>query len=384
MKKKIRAIVSSVILLCFSIGIFAHQEFIVRHIQVEGLEGITKETVLSYLPIKVGDSLTEQKSEQAIASLYKTGFFDNIRLEKIGDTLLIKVVQRPIISRISISGNDDIPTKKLKEALKKMSFEEGEVYSTLILEKIKGALESEYFIAGKYNARVQVSAKNLSRTRVEVSIDISEGKVSKIQQIKIIGNTSFSEKDLLKRFKLSTDSIFNYFNHNDQYSREKLTADLETLRSFYMDRGYIKFKIDSTQVLLSPDRKQVYLVVRITEGGQYRVSGYAFSGKLVLAKNKLEPLITIKRGDIFSRKVIMDINKNLMQLYVEKGYANVNIEAAPKIDDDAHTVFLNFQINPGSRVYVRQVTFSNHYRTNDEVLRREIQQMEGGVVSSTN
>lgn len=381
MMKKMKIIVSFM-LLFFVTCAFAYQEFVVRAIQVVGLEGITKETVLSYLPIKTGETLTAQKSQQTIAALYKTGFFDNISLTKSGGTLVIKVKQRPIISRITISGNEDIPTKKLKEALKKMNFAEGDVYNPSVLEKIKGALESEYFMAGKYNARVNLDVKTLSRNQIAVTITISEGKVSKIHQIKIIGNAAFSQKELLGQFKLTTEGLLTFINHNDQYSKEKITADLETLRSYYMDRGYIKFKIDSVQVLLSPDRKQVYLVIRVSEGGQYRVTGYTFSGKLVLPKSKLEPLITFNKGDVFSRKVLMGINKNLTQVFGEKGYSNANIDAEPKLDDENHTVFVDFRINPGPRVYVHHVTFSNNYRTNEEVLRREVKQMEGGVIST--
>lgn len=365
-----------------TVSAWAYQEFIIKQINVEGLEGISRETVLSYLPIKVGDALTPQKSQQIIAALYKTDFFDNINLARSNNTLIIRVVQRPIIGRITVSGNEDIPTKKLKESLKKMNFAEGDSYNPSVLDKIKGALESEYFMAGKYNARVSISVKKQARNRVAVTINISEGKVSKIHQIKIIGNVAFSQSELLKQFKLTTAGLFTFIRHNDQYSREKLTRDLEALRSYYMDRGYIKFKINSTQVLLSPDHKQVYLVIAISEGGQYRISGYTFSGNLLLPRHQLAALITFKKGDIFSRKAMMEVNKAMMQAFGEKGYANANIDVIPKMNDENHTVFLNFQITPGPRIYVHHILFENNYRTNDEVLRREVHQMEGGVVST--
>lgn len=361
---------------------YANVNFTVQSIQIRGLEGISRTTVLSYLHIQPGEILTQRKSDQVIKDLYKTEFFDNVRLGRIGNTLVITVAQRPIISKISISGNKEIKTDQLKKVLNQLGFTEGQVFNPSLLDKIKGSLAEEYFTLGKYNAKVNVKQTKLSRNRIAISITISEGLISKIQQIKIIGNNIFSERTLLKQLTLTTPGLFTWYTHNDQYTTEKLNADLESLRSFYLDRGYLKFNINSSQVSVSPDRQGVYIIIRITEGSQYTISGYTVSGNLILPKQKLLSMIDIKQGQIFSRKSVMAINQKIIDALGERGYANADVNVQPQLNDKNKTVNLNFRIIPGSRVYIRHITFSGNYRTNDATLRRENPLFEGGLFST--
>ncbi len=361
---------------------YANVNFTVQSIQIRGLQGISRSTVLSYVFFKPGEKLDQKKSDQIIEDLYKTEFFDNVRLGRVGNTLVINVVQRPIISKISISGNKKIKTDQLKKILKKIGFDEGQVFNPSLLEKIKGSLSEEYFTLGQYNAKVNVKQTKQSRNRVAIAIKISEGLVSKIHQIKVIGNNVFSERTLLKQFKLSTPGLFTWYTHSDQYTPEKLNADLESLRSFYLDRGYLKFNVNSSQVSVTPDRQGIYILIRVTEGSQYTVSGYTVSGQLVLPKQKLLSMVDIKKGQIFSRKSVMAVNKKIINALGEKGYANADVKVQPKINEKNKSVYLNFRIIPGSRIYIRHITFSGNYRTNDATLRRENPLFEGGLFST--
>jgi len=374
-------ILTTLFYLCLIVSVVAYANFKIEAIKINGLQGISRETVLSYLPVTIGSEVTLKKSNEIIRALYKTGFFDDIRLLRQGHTLVVNVKQRPIIGKISVTGNKKIPTKQLMKALKTMGFAEGQVYDRALLEKMEHSLKQEYFRLGKYNAKVKVNVVPKSRHRVAISIVISEGKEAVIHQIKIIGNHVFSESKLIKLFKLSTPGLLSFYTHDDQYSREKLTADLETLRSYYMDRGYLKFKIDSTQVSMAPDRKEIYITVRITEGPQYKISGYKFSGRLILSKQQLNSLILFKKGDYFSRKNVMATGKRIMKALGNKGYANAVVDPVPQVNEKNKTIFLNIMIKPERRLYVRRIVFSDNYRTNDNVFRREMTQMEGGALA---
>lgn len=362
---------------------YANTNFVVRSIIINGLQGISRSTVLNYIHISPGDTLDQQKSNQLIEDLYKTGFFNDIRLARSGNSLVINVAQRPIIGKISISGNKDIKTDQLKTVLKKLGFVEGQVFNPSILTKIQGSLSEEYFVLGKYNARVTVKTTKESRNRIAISINISEGLVSKIRQIEIIGNHLFSERTLLGQMQLTTPGLFTWYTHNDLYTQEKLNADLESLRSYYLDRGYLKFKIDSSQVSITPDRQAVYIIIKVTEGHQYTISSYDVSGRLILPKAQILKLIDLDKGQIFSRKDVMAVDKKIVDALGAKGYANAQVNVLPKINEKTEQVSLNFQVVPGARVYIRHITFSNNFRTNDATLRRALQLTEGGLFSTT-
>lgn len=374
-------------LFCFlfltATALYAASGFVVRHIEIQGLHGISSSTVLSYMPINIGDRLDTAKSNEIIEALYETGFFENILLSKRVNTLVVKVKQRPIISQLKITGNKVITSDNLYKGLKTLGFVEGRVYDQSVLENIRKSLEHEYFVQGRYDAKVTINVKKINNYQVVVAINIDEGKVAKIQKIEIIGNQAFSENALLKQFKLSPSNLFSFFTHNDQYSKERLAADLESLRSFYMDRGYIRFKILSHQVTIDSARQHVYIVVRIQEGGQYKVKTWKVSGQLILPKDQIEKLITIKSGDIFSRQDVMTTVKSIQDALGDKGYGNANVTALPTIDDQTKQVSLNFQINPGRRIYIRKIIFSGNYRTNDETFRRNLEIQEGSMLSTT-
>lgn len=368
------------------VNIFAATgNFVVRKIKVEGLQRISYGTVLSYLPVKPGETLTPEETSDIITSLYNTGFFSNVQLSRDGNDLIINVVERPTIGAINISGNKKIPTKKLQEVLNNIGIAEGNAFDRSTLQALQESLQQQYFNLGQYNAKVNTTVTQESRNRVAVNINIDEGHPARIKEITIIGNTAFSHRKLVGQFKETTWRPWTFFTHTDQYSRDKLDADLETMRSYYMDRGYLRFKIDSTNVKLSPDNKSVYITITITEGPIYRIKGFTLTGDLK-GQNaaELEKQIPLKPGEIFSRAKIIDIDNALTHLYGNQGYAFASVNPNPEIDDVNHEVFINFNIQPGQRVYVRRITFTGNTKTQDIVLRREMRQEEGGLYSLSN
>lgn len=361
---------------------WAGNGFVVKKIEAEGLQRVSLGTFLSYMPIQAGDRLDSSKTAQIIQALYKTGFFSDVSLyQKDNNVLLVKVVERPTIGTISISGNKKIKTAKLLTALKQQGFAEGEVFDHAVLVGVKQALLQQYYNLGHYDVHVATVVTPKSRNRVVVNINVAEGPVAKIQEIKIIGNRRFTDKQLLKGFTLSTPNIWTFFTNADQYAKEKLDADLETLRSYYLDRGCLEFKVDSTQVSITPDKQHVYIIIHVIEGPLYTVSGVTVSGNLLGKRDEIQKLVDIKSGDIFSRQKIIDVNTKITRFLGDMGYAFANINPQPKIDKNKHRVFINFVVQPGKRVYVQRISFEGNTRTADYVLRREMRQMEGGLFS---
>jgi outer membrane protein insertion porin family len=359
--------------------------FVVKHIQVDGLKRIKLDTVYSYLPFKLGETITSEESNQIIAALYKSGFFSNIVLERQGSTLIIQVVERPVISSINLKGNKDIKTDDLLKALKSSGIASGFDYNPSTVDQVQNILLQQYFAQSKYSAKVHIDIKKLSDDRVDINIQIDEGKEAKIQKVTVIGNHAFSENTLLDQFKLSPPNLLSFFTKNDLYSREKMMADLDNLKSFYLNHGYLKYQLDSSQVSITPDLEWVYIVAHITEGEQYKFSGYKFIETTpVLSPAQLQKLETIKTGDIFSRQKIVDTEKAITSALNDLGYARADAQVTPAIDDKAKTVFITFNINPGDRVYIRNITFTGNYETNDYVLRRQLKQMEGSLSSAKN
>ncbi|GJM07587.1 MAG: outer membrane protein assembly factor BamA [marine bacterium B5-7] len=374
----------STLLVCSGLAgqALAFQPFVVRHIQFSGLKHIARGTALNALPIKVGDSLADNDTTQLIESLYHTGFFDRIALKKKGQTLLVQVLERPTIAGVSIVGNDLLPTKQLQDALKSQGLQTGDMLNPALLDNVKQSLIEQYYGVGKYNARVDMSTSPATHGRVMVNVVISEGLTAKIAGIHLIGNHTFDAKTLAKQFVLTTPNIAAFFTQRDQYSRDKLQASVEKLRSFYLDQGYIEFEVRSTQVSLTPDRKHVYVTVSIREGQQYRLSSVGFKGQKVLPTKVLRKLCDMHIGDIFSRKQVMAARKALSEKLGEKGYAYPKIKVLPKLNKKNHTVDLSFDIHPGRLIYVRRVSFSGNTQTQDIVMRRTMRQMEGGLVNS--
>lgn len=380
MNKKILLLVLTLNLLISNV--FAAEAFVVKRIQVQGLQRVSADTVTNYLPIKEGQTLRPARTAAIIQALYKTGFFEHISLSRQGNTLIIKVEERPTIGQLKISGNSVIPTDKLNTVMKSVDIAEGRVYNRAMLDKIKQGLLNQYYELGRYNARVDVTVTPQDRNRVLITINISEGLVAKVVKINIIGNHAFSESTLVKQLDVTTPSFVAFFTQSDRYSQEKLESSLEKLRNYYLDHGYLKFAVQSAQVAITPDRKSVYLTVVINEGSQYKVSGYTVAGDTILPHSEVMKLITVQNGAVFSKQSIIDSEKAITEALGNKGYVASEIGLEPNIDDVHKTVFLTFNVKPGKRTYVRHITFTDNTKTNDVVLRRELQQMEASVIST--
>lgn len=361
---------------------YAIEPFVVRDIRVNGLQRIAAGTVFNYLPIKVGDSLTEESARDAIRALFKTGFFKDVRLERSGDVLIVTVEERPSIDSIKISGTKEIDEDTLKKGLKEVGLAEGRVLDHSILDKTEQELKRQYFSRGRYAVKIKTTVTSLERNRVAIKIDVSEGKVAKIKKVTLTGNKAFSDKELLRTFKLTTSNLFTFFTKNDQYSKQQLAADLENLRNYYQNRGYLEFNIESTQVSITPDKEQIYLTINVTEGDKFTVSGFKLAGRLVVPEEELRPLIGVKAGDVFSRQAVTETNKRITDRLGNDGYAFANVNAVPDVDRDKRTVAFTFFVDPGQRVYVRRINFTGNANTNDEVLRREMRQFEGAWFST--
>jgi outer membrane protein insertion porin family len=367
---------------CLCGSAFAFEPFVVKDIRVEGLQRISAGTVFNYLPVKVGQKLDVNGSVDAVTALFKTGFFNDVSLERDGDDLVVFVRERAAISSIKLEGNQDLESKELLEGLKQIGLAEGRVFDRSLLEKVEQELQRQYFSRGKYAVRINTTVTPLERNRVGIVINISEGRVAHIRQIRIIGNHSFPEKELLKQFSQTTPTLFSAFTKKDQYSKQALSADLEVLRTWYLDRGYLNFQIDSTQVSITPDKKDIYITINITEGKPYSIKVVKLSGDLVVPKEKIFPLIRINPGDVFSRKRVTEAVDRISALLGNEGYAFANVNTVPELDEKTREVTLGFFVDPGKRVYVRRINIAGNTTTRDEVLRREMRQMEGGWYSA--
>jgi len=371
------------ILLTLFVSVEAVDEFVIEDIRVEGLKRITPGTVFNYLPMKVGDKFNDSISSDAVRALFKTGFFDDVKVEKDGNDLVLIFKERPAIGTISITGNEDVKSDELLDNLKQIGFAEGRVFLQAQLDMVEAEMQRQYYSFGKYAAEITSTVTPLDNNRVAIKIDVSEGIVAKIKKINIVGNSIFDEEDLLKVFNLSTSTMFSFFSKNDQYSKQKLSGDLESLRTFYLDRGYLNFAIDSTQVTITPDKKGIYITINVTEGEIYKVSDVKLGGDLTIPQDDLLKLITIKPGELFSRKKVTGTTKNITDRLGEEGYSFANVNSIPNIDKEAKTVSITFFVDPGKRVYVRRINFTGNTKTKDEVLRREMRQQEGAWISTS-
>jgi outer membrane protein insertion porin family len=374
----------AIALLFISSSAYAFEPFKVIDIRVEGLQRISAGTVFNYLPIKVGDTVDEDDSAVAMRALFKTGFFNDVFLERDGDVLVVNVRERAAISSIEVKGNINIETEPLLAGLKDIGLAEGRVFDRSLLEKVEQELRRQYFSQGKYAVRISTTVTPLERNRVGIIVDISEGRAARIKQINIVGNRQFEDDELLDKFTLSTPTFFSFYTKNDQYSKQKLSADLETLNSYYLDRGFLNFTVNSTQVSITPDKRDIYITINITEGDQYRIREVTLSGDLVVKPEELFQLVRINSGDVFSRKHVTRAVEKISAKLGDQGYAFANVNTVPELDDGTNEVSLAFFIDPGNRVYVRRVNVSGNVSTRDEVLRREMRQMESGWFSAEN
>jgi outer membrane protein insertion porin family len=357
--------------------------FSVGDIRIEGLQRISEGTVFNYLPVSIGDRLDGQRVGEAMRALYATGFFRDVELRRDGNTLLVVVIERPSIAKFELKGNKDIKTEDLQKSLRNVGLATGKTFDRSVLDEVKQYLTEQYFSRGKYAVRVDTKITELPGNKVDVIVEIKEGKRAKIEQINLIGNTKFNEKDVLDTLELKTPNWLSWYKQDDRYSRESLTGDLEKLRSYYMDRGYANFQIESTQVAIAPEKDDMYITVNVEEGDVFHVSEIKLAGTMVVPESELRRLLRIKPGDIFSRKAVTNSQELMTYRLGADGYAFAKIDPVPTPDNDKKTVALTFFIEPGNRVYVRHINFNNVSAINDETLRREMRQLEGGWLSNS-
>lgn len=356
---------------------FSFEPFAVKDIRIEGIQRTEAGTVFSYLPVKVGETMTDDKAAQAIKALFATGFFKDVRIEVESDVLVVVVQERPAIAQIDFVGLKEFDKDQIRKALRDSGIAESRIFDRALLEKAEQELKRQYLSRGKYSVVITTTVTPLERNRVGINFNIDEGEVAKIRQINIVGAKAFSEKELLALFDQSTSGWFTWFSKRDQYSKQKFSGDLERLRSHYLNQGYLEFNIDSTQVSISPDKQDIYLTINLTEGEQYTVSGVKLAGDLILSEDELRKLIQVRPGDIFSRERLNESTKAVGDRLGASGYAFANVNAVPEIDKEKHQVAFTIFVDPGKRVYVRRINVTGNTKTRDEVIRREFRQMEG-------
>ncbi|MEE8059916.1 MAG: outer membrane protein assembly factor BamA [Pseudomonadales bacterium] len=370
------------LLLFVTLNAGANEPFVVSDIRVEGLQRISAGSIFASLPINVGDTIDNVSIRNGIRTLFRTGNFDNLFIARDGNILVVTVEERPSINEINIEGNKAIETDALLEGLKNSGLSEGKVFKRSTLEGMKMELTRQYVSQGRYDARIETNVVSLPRNRVAVNIDIDEGTTASIKHINVVGNSVYNDEQVLDLFELKTTGWFSWMSSDDKYGKEKLTGDLDTLTSHYLDRGFIQFNIDSTQVSVTPDREAVYITVNISEGDKYEVGEVDLSGDLVLPEEQLRPFIFVQRGQTFSQALVTNTEEWLTKRLGNEGYNFAKVEGIPDINEEDHTVNIKFFIDPGKRTYVRRINFEGNTRTADEVLRREMRQMESAPASS--
>lgn len=360
----------------------AQGEFVVTDIRVEGLQRIEPGTVFNYLPIKVGDEVDTELSTEAVRALFQTGFFTDVELRQEGAVLIVSVQERPSIADIAVRGNKDIRDEAIEQALDNAGFSEGRIFNQALLDQVLQEIRNQYFGRGRYSAQVDATVSPRPRNRVAIKIDIDEGSVAKIEQIRIVGNSAFEEDELLDQFSLSDTNVFGFLSRRDRYSREKLLADTESLRSFYQDNGYLNFQVDSTDVSTSQNKQDIFITISITEGERYVISDISVEPVEDLDMEAIEALITTGPGDVFSRKAVAESRSAIASMLADQGYAFAKVNAITDVDEQANTVGFTFAIDPGDKVYVRRIDITGNTSTRDDVIRREIRQLEGSVFSA--
>ncbi|RJF95402.1 outer membrane protein assembly factor BamA [Noviherbaspirillum saxi] len=350
--------------------------FTVKDIRVEGIQRTEAGTVFSYLPVRVGETYNDEKGAAAIKALYATGFFKDVRIEVEGDVLVVMVEERPAIAAVEFSGTKEFEKDALTKALKDIGLGESRIYDKALVDRAEQELKRQYLSRGLYGVQITTTVTPIERNRVNVSFAVDEGEVSRIKQINIIGNKAFPEKELLALLNLRTPGWFTWYTKADQYSKQKLTGDIESLRSFYLNRGYLEMQVESTQVSITPDKKDIYITVNISEGEKYTVSGVKLEGEMFGREEELKSLVQLKSGDVYSGEKLADSVKKISERLGNFGYAFANVNANPEINREKREVNFTVLIDPGKRVYVRRINVAGNTKTRDEVVRREFRQFE--------
>ena len=356
------------------------QAFVAEDIRVEGLRRVSTGTVFNELPIAVGDTVTAEDTANAIKALFATGYFDDVRIERDGDALVVVVVERPSIASIDFSGNKAVETESLVESLGDAGFAVGRTFDPAVMNRTVQELRETYFAQGRYSAEIEATVTPLERHRVGIHFNIDEGKVARIRRINVVGARSVDEDDLLDLFESSTRTMFSWLTGSDRYSKQTLAGDLERLRTHYLDRGFINFSIDSTQVSVTPDRHFIYITINVTEGRTFEVGTVELAGDLIVEPDELLPLVEVREGDVFNRSDVVETATKVKTRLGDEGYAFANVNPVPEIREEDGQVDIAFFVDPGQRVYVRRIEFRGNHQTRDEVLRREMRQLEGAWV----
>ena len=362
--------------------LLAFDEFLVSDIRIIGLQRVSTGSIFNVIPISVGDKIDSRKSSDITKSLFSTEQFDDIQIARDGNTLIISVIERPSISAIDISGNKALKTEQLLESLDGVGVKEGEVYKRSTLEGVKSELVRSYASNGRYGADVDIEEIKKPRNRIEINIKVDEGKSAKIEKINIIGNEIFSDEELFKGFELSEGSFFSFLNNDNAYSREKLKGDIETLESFYRDRGYLKFSIESSQISLSRDMKKIFITFNVVEGNKYTISDAQVIGDVPIEDEVYSEIISSLANLTYSQAQITSIEEFFTNVLGNRGYAFAEVKGNPEIDEDTNEVKIIFSVEPGKRTYTRKILFTGNEITQDYVLRREMRQFEGAWSSN--
>ena len=384
LRTKVRMVAVAVLVLALN-GARAQtfDTWVVRNFEVDGAQRISTGTIYNYLPLNIGDTVTEQRVQESIRALYSTGFFQDVEFRRDADTLVIAVLERPSIEEFTIEGNDEIKTEDLEESLRQVGLTRGKVFDRSVLEEVRQFLLEQYYSRGRYGVSVDTPIEeNLADNTVRVAIEIEEGARAKIRQINLVGNTSFTDREILGDFELSTGNWLSFIRNDDRYSKEALEGDLESLRSFYMDRGFADFRWESIQVAISPDKQDIFVTVNISEGDRYTISDVQLAGDMVVPEAELRSLIYAQPGQLFSQQVIALSEEYLTLRLGQDGYGFAQVQAVPELDEETKEVSITFFVDPRNRVYVRRINFNGADSVNDEVFRREMRQLEGSYLSN--
>ncbi|MGH8224401.1 MAG: outer membrane protein assembly factor BamA [Woeseiaceae bacterium] len=378
-----RALLCSVVVaMLMAAAAFAQESFVVRDMRVEGLQRISEGTVFNYLPINIGDTVDSLRIQEAIRALYDQGLFDDIEMRRDGEALVIAVRERPSIEDFTIEGNKDIKTEDLMESLRGVGLARGRTFDRSVLDNVQQFLKEQYYDRGKYGVVIDSKVEERPNNTVRIRIDVKEGERAKIRQVNIVGNRAFDEENIRSAFQLDTANWLSWFRQDDRYAKESMSGDLETLRSYYMDRGHADFRVESTQVAISPNKKDIYVTINIHEGEQYTISEINLVGDMVVPEAALRAMVVAQPGSIFNLRLLTQSTELMAFRLGEEGYANAEIEPVPELDHEKKEASVTFFINPSSRVYVRRINFNGIDEVDDRVLRREIRQAEGAYLSN--
>ena len=380
-RKNLLLLLAYLLLVIPAVGL-AQEKFVVNDMRVEGLQRISEGTVFNYLPINIGDTVDEIRIQESIKALYGQALFDDVEMRRDGGTLIIVVRERPSIESFTIEGNKDIKTEDLMESLRGVGLARGRTFDRSVLDNVQQFLTEQYYDRGKYGVDVKANVTDRPNNTVSIKIDVKEGDRAKIRQVNVVGNHSFDEEDIRDGFELDTANWLSWFRQDDRYAKEALSGDLETLRSLYMDRGYADFRVESTQVAISPNRKDIYVTISVHEGEKYTISDIKLVGEMVVPEAIMRTMVLAQPGSIFNLQLLTSSAEFMSFRLGEEGYANADIEPVPELNYETKEVSVTFFVNPNSRVYVRRINFNGVDQIDDNVLRREMRQTEGSYLSN--